>query len=200
MTRPLSLLFLPLLVFGLFSQAHAHPTVVFGELVSEPRTPAPGELFRLTLTLREPGGLAVEDAFVFAEFYRPGQAVVDDQGLRTDFVELEEGAYRAEDVTLPEAGTWTLKLRDRTYRQEETNARLDFVVSDSDAEANPTFFEFVFPPTRTPAESVLTWLLWLVGLPLLVALIVTAVVLAGSRGLSSKGQGGKSARPGKRPR
>jgi hypothetical protein len=192
-----------LALLALLGLASAHPTVVFGELVSEPRTPRPGEPFTLTLSLREPSGLGVPDAYVFAEFFPPGEPVVDGQGRRAEFAEAGEGVYQAE-ASLPEGGTWTLKLRDRTYRQEETNARLEFAVgadSGTGAEANPAFFEFVFPPTRTPIESVLTWLLWLVGLPLLVALVVTVIVLTGSKGQTGTAQGSKeqqSKEPGKR--
>lgn len=185
--RPARFLALVLgLVLVLPGLALAHPTVVFGELRSEPQTPAPGEPFALTLTLREPSGLGVADAFVFAEFFRPGEAVVDGEGLRAAFAETQEqeGVYRAE-ASLPEGGTWTLKLRDQTYRQEETSARLEFTVAAEAGagtlEENPPRHEFVFPPTQTPAESVLTWVMWLVGLPLLVALVVTAVVLTGGR-------------------
>ncbi len=175
-----------LLALLLFGVAFAHPTVVFGELRSEPQNPRPGEPFVLTLTLHDPSEFPISDAYVFAEFFPPG-APVEGEGIRSVFEEAEtDGLYRTE-LSLPEEGVWTLKLRDQTYRFEETNATLEFAVAPAE---NPAMFEFVFPPTQTPAESVFTWLMWLIGLPLLVGLIVTVVILTGGKKESKAGESG----------
>jgi hypothetical protein len=175
-----------LLAFLLLGFALAHPTVVFGELSSEPRTPQPGEPFMLTMTLHDPSQFPISDAYVFAEFYAPG-AAIEGEGRRAVFEETEtDGLYRTE-ASLPEEGVWTLKLRDQTYRFEETNARLEFAVAPDE---NPAMFEFIFPPTQTPVETLLTWLMWLVGLPLLVGLIVTVVVLTGGKKEAKAGESG----------
>ncbi|MDQ3398942.1 MAG: FixH family protein [Deinococcota bacterium] len=157
--------------------ALAHATVVFGELLSQPQTPPAGEPFVLTMTLRDPTQLAVSDAIVHAEFRRldePESA----EPVRTTFAQTErDGLYRAE-LSLPEGGSWNLLLRDQTYRQEETRAELVFKVAP---ESNPDALEFVFPPTQTASQTVFTWAMWLVGLPLLAGLVVTVIVLTGSK-------------------
>ena len=40
-------------------------------------------------------------------------------------------------------------------------------------------FAFLFPPTATGPQGIATWLIWLIGLPLVVGAIVTVMVLRG---------------------
>ena len=76
-------------------------------------------------------------------------------------------------LTLPDTGDWQLLLRDQTFRQEEAKAELSFPVGTGDGGA---VLDFVFPPTDT-GQSVATWLVWVVALPVVAGIIVTVVVL-----------------------
>ena len=50
----------------------------------------------------------------------------------------------------------------------------------------PEGLSFVFPPTATGPQGLRTWLLWLVGLPLLAGLAVTVLVLTRGPGAAAK--------------
>jgi hypothetical protein len=104
---------------------------------------------------------------VLAEFRRPGQ----EGPISARFEETETTGVYETTLALPRTGPYTL-LRDQTYRREEAQATLTFPVGRVPAEP----LEFVFPPTATGA-GVWTWIGFLVGLPLLAAGTVTALVL-----------------------
>ncbi len=170
--RPLFVLFL--LVGG---TVLAHATLVLGTVSSTPATPQPGEDFTLSLTLEDPMGVSVEDAVVYAEF-RPLGSTLEAEPVRN--VQLEEttpGTYAAT-LSLPGAGEWNLFLRDQTFRQEEATANLTFNVGNNVSSAPPSQ-SFVFPPTATAPSSIWTWLGWLIGLPIIAAVVVTVLVLTG---------------------
>jgi hypothetical protein len=151
----------------------AHATLVLGTLASDPATPRPDEPFMLSLELVDPTQVPVEDAWVLSEF-RPQGAPEGTEPIEVRFEESQTaGLYQAQ-VTLPERGNYALLLRDQTYRQEEAQATLTFPVGRTSAEP----LRFVFPPTATGPQGLTTWLLWLIGLPLLAALIVTVLVLS----------------------
>ena len=156
-----------------FSAASAHATLVLGALTSEPAAPRPGRPFSLGLELVDPIQVPVEDAWVLAEF-RPQGAPAGTEPVATRFEETETaGVYRAQ-VSLPERGAYTLLLRDQTYRQEEAQAALTEPLRVGGPN---TAQDFVFPPTATGAAGLRTWLLWLIGLPVAAALLVTVLVL-----------------------
>lgn len=158
------------LLFG--TAALAHATLVLGSLGSDPAASRPGEPFTLNLELVDPTQVPVEDAWVVAEF-RPEGAPEGAETVNARFEESETaGVYRAQ-VTLPERGTYALLLRDQTYRQEEAQAELTFNVG---RETSPENLSFVFPPTATGPQSLTVWLAWLIGLPLLAAIVVTVLV------------------------
>jgi hypothetical protein len=163
-------------VLCLASTVLAHPTVVLGTLESEPRTPEPGEPFTLHMVLEDPTRAPIEFAYVFTEF-RPFGAP-EAEPVVAEFEELEEppGHYLTT-LSLSEPGTYQLILRDQTYRQEETSATLTFVVGEGE---NPEHFDFLFPPTAVGGE-LWSWLIWLVGIPLVAGVIVTILVLTSSR-------------------
>ena len=165
---------LALVALCLGAVASAHATLVLGTLQSEPGVPQAGESFSLTLELADPMEVPVEDAWVLAEFRSEG-APEDAAPITTRFEETEvAGVYRTQ-VTLPQEGTYTLLLRDQTFRQEEARATLTFEVGRGTALEEDSF---VFPPTAT-GSNLTTWLLWLIGLPLAAALVVTVIVLTG---------------------
>ena len=167
---------LSLLVVGFVSVALAHATLVLGVVSSTPAAPQPGEDFTLNLALEDPTGVPVEDAVVFAEFRPPGAPVESEPVRDVRLEELSAGAYSAA-LSLPSAGEWNLFLRDQTFRQEEATASLTFGVGVAGAAPQ----SFVFPPTATGPANIWTWLGWLIGLPVIAAVIVTVLVLTGDK-------------------
>ena len=165
----IALKLLVLLSVGVSSIALAHATVVFGTLQTD-TVPLPGEPIRLSMILEDPTEVPVEDAWVLAEL-RP-QGAQEAEPVSARFEESDPGVYWAE-FTLPEAGEWQLLLRDQTFRQEEAEADLTFPVGTGDGEE----IVFLFPPTATGQSNLMTWLVWLIALPLAAGLIVTVVVL-----------------------
>lgn len=163
--------------------ASAHATLVFGDVAFAPDPPRPGQPLQLTLELEDPTEVPVEDALVHVEA-RPladgaaadGAADAGEQTptARSDpFEEVAPGRYQGS-LVLPEAGRWALRFRDQTFRQEEATASIT-VAAGADAEAQGTV-SFVFPPTATD-QGLGVWLLWLIGVPLLVGVVVTVWVL-----------------------
>lgn len=166
----------------LSTTALAHATLVLGSLTSEPVAARSGEPLTLSLELRDPTQIPVEDAWVLAEFRQPG-APADAQPVSVRFEESNTpGVYQTQ-VVLPERGRYALLLRDQTFRQEEAQATLAFPVGRALTEP----LEFVFPPTATGPQSLRVWLLWLIGLPLVAAAVVTVLVL--TRGQNSEAEG-----------
>ncbi|MFO7545500.1 MAG: hypothetical protein R6W77_08410 [Trueperaceae bacterium] len=161
----------------------AHATLVLGTLEVTPDPPLPGAPLELRIRLEDPGLVAVEDALVRVEFRPLGEAVPG-AGNATEaevgpalagsdpFRETDPGAYRAR-VTAPPAGTYTVTVRDTTFRQEEAIANVQLGIGPTAVGAVP----FVLPPTATGPRSALTWVLWLVGVPLAAGILVTVLVL-----------------------
>jgi hypothetical protein len=166
--------------------AWAHATLVFGVVSVAPDPPGPGVPFELTLTLEDPSLAPVEDAVVFVEF-RPFDAAplpgasTDDPGLpppllATRLVEGAPAVYRAE-ILLPAEGRYQVLIRDQTFAWEEANASV-VVTLGADAVGR---VPFILPPTQVAPRSLWTWLLWLVGLPLVAGAVVTVLVLTSSK-------------------
>ncbi len=154
----------------------AHATIVLGRLSSEPTTPIANEPFTLTLEMLDPSQVAVEDAIVFADFQLRSETT------QLEFTETETpGVYQTEGV-LAIAGEYQLIMRDQTFRQEEARANLSFfVTTEDDNQINEASIAFVFPPTATGSNSLTTWLIWLIGIPILAGIVVTVVVLVNPR-------------------
>ena len=160
------------LSLSLSSAVFAHATIVLGTLTTEPSSPVVGQSFALNLAMTDPTGLPIEDAVVMAEFERPGRETVSVTLPETDL-----GGVYAGSVTLPEAGNYTLVLRDRTFRQEEARVSLELTLGQG-----PLFPEgensVIFPPTATTSASSLSrWLIWVIALPLVAGIVVTVLVL-----------------------
>lgn len=154
--------------------AAAHATLVFGTVTTEPAPPRAADPVTIELEMRDPVDAPVEDAVVRVEATAPSGAVRESDR----FAEPRPGVYRTE-MTLPEAGEWTLLFRDQTFRQEEAQATLTLTVGP-DGQREP--LSFIFPPTATGPTAITTWLVWLIGLPLVAGAVVTAMVLRGGRG------------------
>ena len=182
-TRYKLVIILGVLLLGasLGTSAFAHATLVLGALGSNPAAPREGEPFTLRLELLDPTQVPVEDAWILAEF-RPQGAPTGTEPVSARFEESETpGVYQTR-VTLPQRGSYALLLRDQTFRQEEAQASLSFPIGRAPAE----LLTFVFPPTATGPQSLRVWLLWLVGLPLLAAVIITILVLTQKQGGEAK--------------
>ena len=152
--------------------ALAHATLVLGTVATNPM-PQADTPFTLAVRLLDLTQVPVEDARVLAEFRRPGQ----DRPVVTRFQESNTPGVYKTTLALPQTGDYTLLLRDQTYRREEAQATLTFPVGRAPAEP----LTFVFPPTA-PGSGVWTWIGFLIGLPLLAAGIVTALVLLRGKG------------------
>jgi hypothetical protein len=81
------------------------------------------------------------------------------------------------DVDLPELGTYSVRVRDRTFEWEEATASLVLVVDDRPLGVLP----FILPPTQVGPAGLATWLLWLIGVPLVAGAVVTVLVLTSNR-------------------
>ncbi len=168
----------------LVGTAHAHATLVFGTVRIEPDPPPPGTAFSLTLTLEDPALAPVEDAVVFVEA-RPmpsadaalpspsTEAPALPPPLRAErLIEVAPAVYRAE-FELPAGDAYHLLVRDQTYQWEEANASVVLPLLGSPVGELP----FILPPTQVAPRSLWTWIVWLVGLPLLAGIVVTLLVL-----------------------
>jgi hypothetical protein len=151
--------------------ASAHAFFVTGNITTTP-TPAPvGEEFVLQVEMTDPTGTPVEDAKVAAEFTK------DAEMSRFEFFDSGvPGLYSAK-VTLPEEGSYSLLLRDTTFKQEEARATLEFTLGPG----QPNNIAFIFPPTRTGSSNLSVWLIWVIGIPVVAAIIVTVLVLMNTK-------------------
>jgi len=156
---------------------HAHATLVFGTLTSEPTIPQVDEAFTMMMLMTDPTNIPIEDAIVIAEFRHPDA----DDPIIVEMTETSNPGVYETDVTLYLPGNYNVLLRDKTFRQEEAKAELEINLT-GDA---PVFVEgdntIVFPPTATTdPNSVRTWLIWVIALPVLAGIVVTVLVLRNS--------------------
>jgi hypothetical protein len=168
----------------LLGHATAHATLVFGELTFDPDPITPDSPTRVTVTLEDPTLTPIEDAIVALEFrsIEPGAAPPSADAelpppLREiRLVETTPAVYTA-DVDLPDLGTYSVRVRDRTFEWEEATASVVLVV-----DARPLgVLPFILPPTQVSPAGLTTWLLWLVGIPLIAGAVVTTLVLTSNR-------------------
>jgi hypothetical protein len=162
---------LALLMIAVMSTVLAHAFFVTGVVKTLPSPATAGSAFTLQIGMQDPVGTPVEDAKVIAEFSKDGKLVS---------VELPEsdtpGRYE-NTVTLPEEGTYQLLLRDQTFKQEEARATLEFVLGPD----MPNSIAFIFPPTATGSSNLSTWLIYVIGIPVVAGIIVTILVLRATK-------------------
>jgi hypothetical protein len=166
--------------------ALAHATLVFGVVTVAPDPPVPGAPFELTLRLEDPGLTPVEDAVVTVELRSmpetgvpaPSTEALDLPPAITS-ARLEEGepAVYLASLTLAAPGSYHLLVRDQTYPWEEANASVVLLLGDAAVGRLP----FILPPTQVAPRSLWTWLLWLIGLPLVAGAVVTVLVLTSAK-------------------
>ena len=166
---------LPLAAWLLAGSTFAHATLVLGTITTEPNPPLPGAEFSFSIAMTDPTQVPIEDAVVIAEFTAPGS----DEPMSVPLTETETAGTYSGRLTLDQAGSYALLLRDKTFRQEEAQASLSIDIGGSEALVP---INFVFPPTATSSRNIATWLIWLIGLPVVAAVVVTVLVLTGNRG------------------
>jgi hypothetical protein len=165
------LLPLILLIALIVPEVSAHAFFVTGEITTTP-TPAPvGEEFVLQINMTDPSGAPVEDATVAAEFTKDGDM------QRFEFFDSGVPGLYSATVTLPSEGTYSVLLRDTTYQQEEAKATIEFTLGES----QPDSIAFIFPPTQTGNNNLSTWLIWVIGIPVLAGIVVTVLVLLNTK-------------------
>jgi hypothetical protein len=171
---------LPLTLFLslLPSYISAHAFFVTGEITTTP-TPAPvGEEFILQINMTDPSGAPVEDAVVAAEFSKDGET------HRFEFLDSGVPGLYSANITLPSEGTYSLLLRDTTYQQEEAKATIEFTLGAG----QPDSIAFIFPPTQTGSNNLSTWLIWVIGIPVLAGIVVTVLVLLNTKDKSEEAE------------
>lgn len=190
--RPLGRRLAPLLLLWLVAwlpTAGAHATLVIGDLEFTPDPPVPGTETTVQVSLVDPLLVAVEKALVRVEFRAidpedptvpasvTGSEAVEFLALptlfSTDYLpEIADGVYSGTFLA-PEAGRYTVSVRDTTFRNEEAIANVGVSVgNDSNG-----VIAFVLPPTPIAPRSLGTWLLWILGIPLAAGLLVTFLAL-----------------------
>lgn len=192
MTRPL-LAFVASLAFAAVGAANAHATLVLGEVTLAPDPPLPGAPFVLRVTLHDPSMAPVEDAVVRVEL-REHRAETAELPLASTeapelpapkaelaLVETAPARYEGE-FLLEGSGEYHLLIRDQTFEWEEANASVVLEVGGAPIGAVP----FILPPTAIGPRSLWTWLIWLVGLPIVAGLVVTVLVLTSGRARESQ--------------
>ena len=187
-----TLLVLLLLGFAGTHTAAAHATIVLGHFEIEPARPVADAPITLRLRLEDPTQVPIEDAVVFAEL-RPAQNPAAEP-VRAEFTETDAAGVYEGTVTPLQPGPYRVLLRDQTYRQEEANATLAEPLRVGSP--NPAQ-DFNFPPTATGSAGWRTWLLWLIGLPIVAALLVTVLVLTRGDGETPGNASEKSTKSGK---
>ncbi|MFA5593967.1 MAG: hypothetical protein WDA15_01645 [Trueperaceae bacterium] len=169
--------------------ARAHATLVIGDLQLSPDPPVPGEAVSVRISLVDPLLVAVEKALVRVEFreidpedpFVPASITGSEAReflelpsvLATEYLpEVADGVY-AGTFTAPEEGRYTVSVRDTTFRDEEAIANIGVDIGRG---ANNDI-AFVLPPTPIGPRSLGTWLLWIIGIPLVAGLLVTFLAL-----------------------
>ena len=166
---------LMVIFFGLAAQfASAHATLVLGNVTIDPNPPVLNEKVRLTVIMTDPILVPIEDAILKAEL----TSSVSNDTIAIELFENEVPGIYLGALTFTSPGVYSLLLRDQTFRQEEASATLELTIGTGEPIEPITF---VFPPTATSSRTISTWLIWLVGIPTIVALIVTAVVVFTNR-------------------
>lgn len=91
-------------------------------------------------------------------------------------------------MTLPEEGIYQLVLRDQTFQQEEARATLEFVLGSD----MPSSIAFIFPPTQTGSSNLSTWLIYVIGIPVVAGIVVTILVLRATKPVVEEASGESS--------
>jgi hypothetical protein len=178
------------LIVAWLGVATAHATLVFGELTVIPDPPEPGSPVELVVTLEDPSVTPIEDAVVALEFRRLAEVAAETSVGATEtaplrsvnLVETSPAVYTG-DVTLPDTGAYQVRVRDNTFAAEEATAAFVLELDDRPVGALP----FILPPTQVGPQGLATWLLWLIGVPVVAGVVVTVLVLSSPK--TTRGDG-----------
>ncbi len=180
--------------------AWAHGNLVRGSVTVAPDPPRPGQAMVITVDLAKTNDSPVEGATLTAELTTaqnsapPAGAVASGgsaatapatsaagtggaaapRGQSFPLQEYREpyGTYRAQ-LTAPPAGRYTLTVHDRTQPGEDSVAQLPLRIGGNMANGSRGF---TFAGAAGGSNSLRSWLLWLVALPLVVGVVVTVLV------------------------
>jgi YtkA-like len=178
MFRRSSLPFL-LLLSLLISEVSAHAFFVTGVITTTPTPAEAGKEFILQIEMTDPNQAPVEDAIIAAEFAKDGQT------SRFEFFPSGVAGLYSAKVTLPEEGLYSLRLLDTTFGKEAgnaTEAKVEFTLGPTQTSQ----IAFIFPPTRTGTNNLSTWLIWVIGIPVLAGIVVTVLVLLNTKDKDAK--------------
>jgi hypothetical protein len=169
-----------LIALFLAGSAAAHQSLLFAHVRTRPAAPPAGEPFELLVHLTDSSHRDVTGVELVARVAHVAVAGADEgaggaqepAGATRLSAEPGSGRYRALVPARP-AGEYRLTLEEIVDGQSETSASTQIVVG---GEA-PVEMQLVLPPSGRSGLG--TWLVWLVGLPLLAGLLVTLLVLTG---------------------
>lgn len=161
--------------------AHAHQELLFAHVSSSPPAPVAGEEFQLRVRLSESSGQPITGVVLVALLREPGEATGDEKPGPDEIssgVSLrpgaEAGTYRGRMGAKPE-GVYRLTLVEVVEGRAEASGSGSIEIGGAD----PLEEELLLPPSGGSALG--SWLVWLVGLPLLAGLLVTLLVFTGRR-------------------
>jgi hypothetical protein len=180
---PLALL-VALLLAG---SAAAHQSLLFAHVSTRPDAPLAGEPFELLVHLTDSSHRDVGRVELVASLTEVGRPEAEDidaggaqEGAGATPLDAEPGSglYRGLMPAHP-AGEYRLTLVELVDGETETSASAEIEIGGEAVD-----MQLVLPPSGRNGLG--TWLVWLVGLPLLAGLLVTLLVLTGRPGPEAK--------------
>ncbi len=159
------------LLFISLSAVFSHASIVLVTLTITPRSPKVNQDFQIELYLEDRFQTPIEDAIILVEL--SPEEVSGFVPIIANLTEVSAGTYQTS-VNLLKEGSWQLFFRDQTFKREEATASASIKVGAE----NPETIEFIFPPTQVSSNNLWVWLVWVIGLPILAAIIVTVLVLS----------------------
>lgn len=182
--RPFQPVFGWLAASTLLCFASAHQSLLFAHVTTRPAMPVAGEAFELRVHLTDSSHREVSDVNLVAQVDDDAETAVDEQaedGTLPDralalaeplIAEPGSGEYRGRIAARPQ-GVYRLTLVEVVDGESESSAAGNLGVGGSSA----VDLQLLLPPSGEGGLG--TWLVWLVGLPLLAGLLVTVLVLTG---------------------
>lgn len=159
--------------------AAAHQSLLFAHVTTEPAIPVAGETFELRVLLTDSSHREVDDVDLVALLDEEPDAAadepIDDQDLALAAplrAEPGSGEYRGPIGPRPQ-GVYRLTLVEVVDGDSEASAAGNLSVGGG----SEVDLQLLLPPSGQGGLG--TWLVWLVGLPLLAGLLVTILVLTG---------------------
>jgi hypothetical protein len=165
----------------LTASATAHQQLLFARVASVPEVPRPGEPFEVRVIVNDASRRAVSDMNLRLFFSPLGQDVQGanqapdqeiDRPVTVALTGSGAGTYRGTVEGL-DAGSYRMTLAEFVDGNRESSAVTEISVDGG----TPLEAELLLPPGGGGGLG--TWLVWLVGLPVLAGVLVTLLVLTG---------------------